>query len=362
MLKRTLLTFFLPFLFVSSAYALTVEDVIYMSSAGVDDSVIIAEIAASGEVFDLSTREIVDLWEAGVSPEVIEYMINTAALSGGEQEYGEEDEDYDEEDVVVVRHPRTRVYLYFGYYDDWYYYPYWWWARPVYYDPFFFSVTFYWPHYYYWNPYVCWWPCDYWCCGWDGGVVLASGFRHNWRRGGSGYQARSGYRLQPKYSRTGGGKGGYLARDGRYVFPKSRAGGRYLGTHGGYRKPVAYNRDGGLTYRGGSRYTKSGRKVGYSRGGYTKPRVGRTSRGGYSKGSRSGGSRAKVGKAPRGSRKGSVRSYGSRGSRGGKGSIRAPRSKSGGSRSSFRSSRSGSSRASRSSSRGSSRSRGSRRR
>ena len=75
MIKRTLLLALLMFLFGSAAQALTLDDVIYMSSSGVDDSIIIAKIDASGYVYDFTAEEVVMLWDAGVSHNVIEHMI-----------------------------------------------------------------------------------------------------------------------------------------------------------------------------------------------------------------------------------------------------------------------------------------------
>lgn len=248
MVKRTLFVALLTLLFSATAQALTVDDVIYMSSAGVDDSIIIAKIEASGDVYDLSTEEIVGLWEAGVSPDVIEYMISTA--SGDVEAYDEEEAEYegdDDVDEIIIRHPRSRVHLYFGwgYYDSWYY-PYWWAYRPYNYDWYFYTgfywPYYYWPDYYYWSPYAYYYPWD--CWGWRHGrnVAHRPGFRHQWRRGGlasADHGGRSGYRLKPAYDVGAGGKGGYLARDGRYVFPKGESRDGYLGVHRGSRKPLA---------------------------------------------------------------------------------------------------------------------------
>lgn len=278
MFKRTFFVLLLTLLFSSSAAALTLEDVIYMSSAGVDDSIIIAKIDASGTIFDLSTREIVSLWEAGVSPDVIEHMIATSSVEAGEYDDEYEYGDYDD-DVILVSHPRTRFHLYFGfgYYDGWYY-PYWWWNRPHYYGYYSYSYGHYWPYYYYWSPYAYYYPWDCWSYRHGRHIVAGYGIRHHWRRSGSrgdGEYGRSGYRLKPRYSYTGGKRGGYLARDGRYVFPKDRNGREYTGPRGGYRKPLAYDGRSGRTYRGrtygeGTRYGNRG-----GRSAYSSPRVGK---------------------------------------------------------------------------------------
>lgn len=364
MIKRILLAVLLTLLFSSSASALTVEDVIYLSSAGVEDSIIIAKIEASGVAFRLTTEEIVMLWEAGVSATVIEYMIGTSADVPGELDY--DDEEYYEEyasddDVIVVRHPRTRVHLYFGfgYYDDWYY-PYWYSYRPYscwswpFYCGTYFSYWHSWPYYYYWSPYAYYYPWDCWAYRHGGHAIAARGMRHHWRRtpyAKDTYGGRSGYRLKPTYSYTSDTRrGGYLGRDGRYVFPRGKPGDGYMASRG-YRKPYYGDRYrseyGGKTYRSdryrlnrerADRYFKSraGRRVISKDKRYYQPRSQRPTR----------------------DQKSSVgRSRGSRGDKPTRSSVRSSRSRSGGSRSSVQGSRSS---GSRSSARGSSGSSGSR--
>ncbi len=56
---------------------LSVDDVKKMSKAGLSDNVIINQIQATNSVFYLSTADIIDLKNAGVSQRVIDYMIQT---------------------------------------------------------------------------------------------------------------------------------------------------------------------------------------------------------------------------------------------------------------------------------------------
>lgn len=56
---------------------LTTDDVKKMSQNGLSDNVIIGQIQATNSVYYLSTNEIIDLKNAGVSQRVIDYMIQT---------------------------------------------------------------------------------------------------------------------------------------------------------------------------------------------------------------------------------------------------------------------------------------------
>jgi len=56
---------------------LTVDDIEQMSKNGLSDDVIINQIKATNTHFRLSTEEIVDLKNAGVSQRVIDYMIQS---------------------------------------------------------------------------------------------------------------------------------------------------------------------------------------------------------------------------------------------------------------------------------------------
>lgn len=56
---------------------LTLDDVKEMSKNGLSDNVIIGQIQSTKSVYYLSTNEIIDLKNAGVSQRVIDYMIQT---------------------------------------------------------------------------------------------------------------------------------------------------------------------------------------------------------------------------------------------------------------------------------------------
>lgn len=59
---------------------LGLADIKALSKAGVSDEVIISQIRNSRVVYRLSTPEIIDLKDAGVSERVIDFMINTQSL------------------------------------------------------------------------------------------------------------------------------------------------------------------------------------------------------------------------------------------------------------------------------------------
>ncbi len=91
--------------------AMTMQDVIALSQAKVADDVIISQIRASGTYFTLSTQDIIDLTNAGVSKAVIQAMIKTGEVSG--------------------RESGGRYYYYPPYYSPWYF----WADYPFYYYP-----------------------------------------------------------------------------------------------------------------------------------------------------------------------------------------------------------------------------------
>ena len=59
--------------------SLGVADVKALAKAGVSDEVILSQIRNSRAVYHLSTPEIIDLKESGVSEKTIDFMINTAS-------------------------------------------------------------------------------------------------------------------------------------------------------------------------------------------------------------------------------------------------------------------------------------------
>jgi len=60
---------------------LSLADIKALAQSGISDEVIISQIRSTRSVFRLSTAEIIDLKESGVSQRVIDYMINTASGS-----------------------------------------------------------------------------------------------------------------------------------------------------------------------------------------------------------------------------------------------------------------------------------------
>lgn len=62
---------------ISEGQPLAISDIIALSKAGVDDSIIMSQIDATRTVFRLSSLQIINLKDTGVSQRVINYMINT---------------------------------------------------------------------------------------------------------------------------------------------------------------------------------------------------------------------------------------------------------------------------------------------
>ena len=65
---------------VEQGQPLAAADVKALAKAGVSDEVIISQIRNSHAVYRLTTAEIIDLKDAGVSERVIDFMINTPTL------------------------------------------------------------------------------------------------------------------------------------------------------------------------------------------------------------------------------------------------------------------------------------------
>ncbi len=70
---------------VEQGQPLAVADVKALAKASISDDVIISQIRTSRSVYHLSTAEIIDLKDAGVSPKVIDFMINTATTVSAAQ-------------------------------------------------------------------------------------------------------------------------------------------------------------------------------------------------------------------------------------------------------------------------------------
>lgn len=65
---------------VEQGQPLSLADIKALSRAGVSDEVIISQIRQSRTAYRLSTAEIIDLKDSGVSQRVIDFMINTPSL------------------------------------------------------------------------------------------------------------------------------------------------------------------------------------------------------------------------------------------------------------------------------------------
>jgi uncharacterized protein YcfJ len=65
---------------VDQGQRLTPADIKALAKSGIGDEVIISQIRNSHTVFYLNTAEIIDLRDAGVSNNVIDFMINTPSL------------------------------------------------------------------------------------------------------------------------------------------------------------------------------------------------------------------------------------------------------------------------------------------
>jgi hypothetical protein len=69
---------------VEQGQPLSVVDIKALAKSGISEDIIISQIRASRSVYRLSTADIIDLRDAGVSNKVIDFMINTPS-SGGAQ-------------------------------------------------------------------------------------------------------------------------------------------------------------------------------------------------------------------------------------------------------------------------------------
>ena len=67
---------------VDQGQSLSVADVKALAKAGISEDVIINQISISHTVFHLSTADIIDLRDSGVSDKVIDFMINTPNSAG----------------------------------------------------------------------------------------------------------------------------------------------------------------------------------------------------------------------------------------------------------------------------------------
>jgi hypothetical protein len=66
---------------VDQGQSLSIADIKALAAAGVNDDTIVSQIDSSHSVFHLSSTDIIDLHNAGVSEKVVNYMINTATMA-----------------------------------------------------------------------------------------------------------------------------------------------------------------------------------------------------------------------------------------------------------------------------------------
>jgi hypothetical protein len=62
----------------ANARAVTIDDIVALSNAGVTDSILVAVIDADQTVFDLTPQQILELKQAGVSDNVVVKMVGTS--------------------------------------------------------------------------------------------------------------------------------------------------------------------------------------------------------------------------------------------------------------------------------------------
>lgn len=65
---------------VQQGQPLAIADIKALTKAGISDEIILSQIRASRTVYRLSTAEIIELKDAGVSNKVIDFMINTPSV------------------------------------------------------------------------------------------------------------------------------------------------------------------------------------------------------------------------------------------------------------------------------------------
>ena len=70
---------------VEQGQPLSIADIKALAKAGISEDIIISQLRASHSVYRLSTADIIDLRDSGVSNKVIDYMINTESSSSAVQ-------------------------------------------------------------------------------------------------------------------------------------------------------------------------------------------------------------------------------------------------------------------------------------
>ncbi len=203
------------FLFSSSLPAITIDEVISLSQAGFEDGTIISILDRTDSEFDLITQDLIKLKEAGVSEEIITYMLQA-------EEYYEEEGEYEEYS------DRARVELYHYYdYPGWssylgYGYPY-----DYLYSGFYFGWGFpsawYYPYYPNYYDYGGYWYGDRYCNWGDDYYYHFSYEKGKRRRGFSDYRftdkdyslGTKGKKYRKNREKLGIKKDYYVERDSR---------------------------------------------------------------------------------------------------------------------------------------------------
>lgn len=217
---------------------LTVDDILRLHAAGVDEDIVISEIIVTDTVFLLGVDDILRLQEAGLSDRLLQFMVDTgredyatdAGADAGIAPEADEAAGDGEEEVAYVEESVARpVYVSLRWnYPVWWYDYYWYdyWYYDCHYDPWLVSWTVpcgaWYPTWYWgsrcWAPpgwgyrYQWWTSCGY-GYGWD------HGYASYWDRWGSGAHDLS----QRKY-KAGGNSTGKVAVAGAGL--KTRDGAR----------------------------------------------------------------------------------------------------------------------------------------
>lgn len=131
----------------SSQQSEQIQGILKLMQRGVSEDVIVKHIAASRFAFDLTSDDILELRDQGLSDRVIEAMLDTAAQPPDSlQQEPQQDRVYTRDNSTPTS---SDVYLNLsaGYYSPWYQYPYAWGS---YYDPFLASYSlFYYPPFFF---------------------------------------------------------------------------------------------------------------------------------------------------------------------------------------------------------------------
>lgn len=202
---------------------LTVDDILRLHAAGVDEDIIISEIVVTDTVFLLDVADILRLSEAGLSDRLLQFMVDTGredvVTDTGTDAGTEADAPADdgEPEVAYVEETVSRpVYVSLRWsYPVWWYDYYWhdYWYYDCGYDPWLVSWTVpcgVWYPTWYWSS-RCWAPpgwgyrYHWWSsCGYPG-YAWHDGYTSYWDRWGSGAHA-----LSQRKSKSGGSSAGKL--------------------------------------------------------------------------------------------------------------------------------------------------------